>query len=75
MHFLFLFIYFYSCRRFEPNIGTALCCLWDKIPPFVPKSTFFGSLNTFQRLKLQHCFRMFAIIRLAFLLGFEGAAI
>jgi hypothetical protein len=35
-------------QEIEPSIGQALCSLWDKIPPFVPKSTFFGSLKTSQ---------------------------
>jgi hypothetical protein len=37
-------------QEIEPSIGQALCSLWDKIPPFVPKSTFFGSLKTSQDL-------------------------
>jgi hypothetical protein len=45
MCFVFLFL-----QEIEPSIGEALCSLWDKIPPFVPKSTFFGSLKTFQEM-------------------------
>jgi hypothetical protein len=40
---VFLFL-----QEIEPSVGEALCSLWDKIPPFVPKSTFFGSVKTFQ---------------------------
>ncbi|PSN46949.1 putative ATP-dependent RNA helicase YTHDC2 [Blattella germanica] len=32
----------------EPSVGEALCSLWDKVPPFVPKSTLFGSLKSSQ---------------------------
>ncbi|XP_069677317.1 3'-5' RNA helicase YTHDC2-like isoform X2 [Periplaneta americana] len=35
-------------QEIEPTIGEALCSLWDKVPPFVPKSTLFGSLKTSQ---------------------------
>jgi hypothetical protein len=50
MHFLnyYSFIYFLFLQEIQPNAGAALCSLWHKIPPFVPKSTFFGSLKTFQ---------------------------
>jgi hypothetical protein len=42
MCFVFLFL-----QEIKPGIGEALCSLWDKIPPFVPKSTFFDSPTTF----------------------------
>jgi hypothetical protein len=45
MCFVFLLL-----QEIEPNVGAALRSLWDKIPPFVPKSIFFGSLKTFQEM-------------------------
>ena len=34
-------------QEIKPSIGEALCSLWDKTRPFVPKSNFYGSLKTF----------------------------
>lgn len=32
-------------QEIEPAVGEELCELWDRVPPFVPKSAFFNSLK------------------------------